>query len=274
MVSCLKRAVSELSQDEEYLQFDWPSVRRQDILRLLSQMKESGLSSSYVKSVVDVVRCVLRECRDEGLVDDVTYRRIAAVKVPSPSPTEKGRVLPPSDRARMNSAVAVRGGNAAVRDVAIMAILYGAGVRCAELAALDLADIDLSTGRIVVRHGKGDKRRYGYVGGNVRDAVSAWLEVRGIAVGPLFCPVRQNGVVIVGKPITPRSVAHILAKIEAESGVAHFTPHDFRRTRITDLLEAGVDVLTVQKIAGHASLQTTSLYDLRGERGIREDAEI
>ena len=65
------------------------------------------------------------------------------------------------------------------------------------------------------------------------------------------------------------SIAYILRRRQEQAGTAPFSPHDLRRTTITDLLEAGEDVLTVQRLAGHADVTTTARYDRRGESAKR-----
>jgi integrase len=95
-------------------------------------------------------------------------------------------------------------------------------------------------------------------------ALADWLAWRGDWPGPLFCPVYRSGHI---KPsrLTTQAIFHIVRKRAEATGVASLTPHDFRRSVIGDLLDRGADIVTVQKLAGHASPITTARYDRRPE---------
>ncbi len=153
------------------------------------------------------------------------------------------------------------------RDAALLAVLYGCGLRRGELAGLDVEDFDPDDCSIAV-HGKRNKQRTVYLSGGGCRYVAAWLEHRGNAPGPLFCPVDQTGEIRFSR-LRGESVAYIVKRLQQAAGVEHFSAHDVRRTTITDLLDAGVDVLTVQKLAGHADVTTTARYDRRGEKAKR-----
>ena len=90
----------------------------------------------------------------------------------------------------------------------------------------------------------------------------------GDAPCPLFCPVDQTGAVWMTR-LRGESIAYILKHLRQQAGVDHFSAHDIRRSTVTHLLDAGVDVPTVQKLAGHADIKTTARYDRRGERAKR-----
>jgi integrase len=127
-----------------------------------------------------------------------------------------------------------------------------------------MSDYLPETGALTVRHGKGDKARIVYLTGGAQGAMGAWLPVRRPDPGALFVPINKGGRVTVRR-MTDQAILAILRRRATKAGVHHFSPHDLRRTFISDLLDAGADIATVQKLAGHASVATTGRYDRRGE---------
>lgn len=148
------------------------------------------------------------------------------------------------------------------RDAALLGVAYAGGLRRAELAGLQLADYHAG---VLTVHGKRNKVRTVPMAAGVVAALADWLQLRGAAPGPLFLRVDKIGRIL-GEGLTPAGVRSIMAKRAAAAGVADFTPHDLRRTFAGDLLDAGADLATVQKLMGHASPTTTAGYDRRGER--------
>jgi integrase/recombinase XerD len=126
-----------------------------------------------------------------------------------------------------------------------------------------------SSGSMLVRKGKGGKSRMVYLPAGAVAAVDAWVKVRGDAPGALISPVIRGGHVNIRR-MTDQAVMVILTKRALNAGVAAIMPHDFRRTFVTNLLTADVDVLTVSKLAGHADPMTTQKYDLRPEVAKRQ----
>jgi integrase len=105
-----------------------------------------------------------------------------------------------------------------------------------------------------------------------RPLLERWLALRGPAAGPLFSRIRKGGTLVPGR-MDESSVLWILQQRARQSGVEHFSPHDLRRTYISNLLDAGADIATVQRLVGHANIATTQRYDRRGETAKRQAAE-
>lgn len=161
---------------------------------------------------------------------------------------------------------------AGARDGALFGLLYGAGLRCAEVVGLDLESLDLENADLVVI-GKGNKQRRAHLDAGALRAVRAWLAFRGDAPGPLLCPVAKGGKVELRR-MTTRAVALVCEKRLKAAGIADFSPHDLRRSFISDLLDRGADVAHVQQLAGHASPTTTSRYDRRPEAARKRTASL
>lgn len=154
---------------------------------------------------------------------------------------------------------------AGVRDAAIISLAAATGIRRGELAGLSLSDYERGDGDgVLTVRGKGDKARRVDVCNGGYAALADWLAIRGDDAGPLFYAIRKGGHVARGAGLSTEALAQMLAKRCAEAGIVRrMTWHDLRRTLAGDLLDNGADVVTVQRILGHASPVTTSRYDRR-----------
>jgi integrase len=155
----------------------------------------------------------------------------------------------------------------------MFAVLYGGGLRRAELCGLDLTDFDPEDCSLTVRAGKGRRDRMVYLPETVCEHVEAWIEVREAEPGPLFCPVRITGEVPITR-LRGESLWYILKRRQRQAGLEGITPHQFRRGCITAMLEAEVDLLTVQELVGHANAVTTARYDRRGDGARRRATQV
>jgi site-specific recombinase XerD len=217
------------------------------------------------------MRGVLKAAFKLGLIDSDRMTRACAVAPVRGSRVQKGRALSKGELTALFETCDPKtpGGS---RNAALLGLLYGGGLRRAEVVALDLGDFDTATGQLVV-NGKGNKQRVAYVTNGSRDALDAWLVHRGDEHGPLFMPVSKGGT-IMRRRMTDGAVAELVRRLAKESRIATFSPHDIRRTFIGDMLDAGADIATVQQLAGHASPTTTSRYDRRGDRAKKRAAEL
>jgi site-specific recombinase XerD len=212
------------------------------------------------------LRRVLRWAWRLGLMDVESYQRAADVQNVTGSTLARGRALDPGElRALFATIAAHPHPTIRARDAAMLSVLYGAGVRRAEAVAIDLADYDATSGALAIRHGKGRQQRLVYATNGSRAALDAWLGVRGDGPGALFVPVTRHGRLRPEGRLSPHAVFAWLTRLQARAGVRPCSPHDLRRTFISDLLDAGADLVMVQKLAGHQSPSTTSRYDHRAE---------
>jgi integrase/recombinase XerC len=157
----------------------------------------------------------------------------------------------------------------ALRDRAILEVLYSAGLRVSELAGLNDSDLDLASGVLRVR-GKGRRERISPVGSFATHALRQWLAERKVSPkekqGPL-APVFTNKF---GRRLTTRSIGRMLEKYLKETGLdRRTTPHTLRHSFATHLLDRGADIRSVQELLGHKSLITTQIYTHVTTAGLR-----
>lgn len=237
------------------------------------------LAHTTVNKVLSALRGVIREGRRLGLYSAEAAAQLADVDAVRGERVLSGRSIERGELRALFDACSEDASPRGARDAALLACLYGAGLRRAEVVALTLAQVDLAKGALRVR-GKGNKERLTYLSTAAEQALRAWLAVRetvGTApAGPLFLPVtRGRHPRLLPRRMSAQTVYDVLTRRAAEAKIGErLSPHDFRRTFIGDLLDAGADVSTVQRLAGHATVQTTVRYDRRGERAKRDAAHL
>lgn len=156
----------------------------------------------------------------------------------------------------------------ALRDRAMLHMLYAAGLRVSELVGLKLADVDRDKG-LVSAFGKGQKRRLVPLGEHALDALDAYLRVRGE-----HPKARQSYALFLsprGGPLTRQAVWKMLGAHARGVGVTKpSSPHKLRHSFATHLLEGGADLRSVQALLGHADISTTEIYTHLADEHVRE----
>lgn len=151
----------------------------------------------------------------------------------------------------------------ALRDLAILEVLYSSGIRVSELTGLDMKDVDLASGTLKVL-GKGSKERVAFLGEHAKSSLAAYFGERGGHDGPVFVGRGK-------KRITPRAVQRLVKACTVKSGIAKDpTPHALRHSFATHLLDAGADLRAIQELLGHAKLSTTQRYTKVGMQKMME----
>lgn len=229
------------------------------------------LSATSAARTVVAVRGFHKFAVRDGLA---TADPASAVKPPSPA-KRLPKALPLSDVEAILEAAGAAGTTLALRDRALLEVLYGTGARISEAVGLDVDDLDLVEGTVLLR-GKGSKERLVPVGSFAREAVDAYL-VRGrpelvsagssVGTGPagaLFLNAR-------GGRLSRQSAWAVLVRAAERAGVTRdVSPHTLRHSFATHLLDGGADVRVVQELLGHASVTTTQVYTLVTVDNLRE----
>ena len=231
-------------------------------------------SPATVNKMLSALRGVLKTAWRLGLMSAEEYTRavdLDPVGVARPEQAA-GRALAPGELIGLLGVCQRDITAAGARDAAILGLLYSCGLRRSEVVKMDVSDYDPATLALTVRASKRGKTRVVPIENGARAALQDWLHVRGDAPGPLFVRILKNGEARPGHRLTAQGVYDILSRRAEEAGVDSFTPHDLRRTFAGDLLDAGVDLATVQKMMGHSNPATTASYDRRGERAKRAAA--
>jgi integrase len=238
----------------------WPEITHEQLVMLRAYVAERYRPAT-ANRILTAVRSVLDVCVHRGELSYDRFRRVTAVKPVRGARVRAGRALDPHEIEaifRWCATAGVRG----THHAALVAVLYGAGLRRRELVGLDLADFDAAAATMRVM-GKGNKERMQPLPRDVVRALESWLRVRGPDPGPLFWSLqRWTHKPQRGERLKYSRIPTILGQIARAAGVPSFTPHDMRRTWIGELLEL-TDLATAQQLADHADPQTTAGYDRR-----------
>jgi site-specific recombinase XerD len=259
-------------RDMTFLACPWTELRYQHTAALRSQLAAKHAPATANKMLA-ALRGVLKQAYKLGQMDADDYNRAIELKAVKGDTLPAGRDLAQGEIMALVMACRQDTSAAGARDAAIIGTLYTSGLRRAEMVGLDRTDL-ADDGKLTIRSGKGRKDRIVYITNGALTALAAWLAVRGESSGPLFVPVNKGGKVTSGQRMTTQAIYNILMKRAAEAGVKDFSPHDFRRTFASELLDLGADIVTVSKLMGHADVKTTARYDRRPETAKRKAAGL
>lgn len=228
----------------------WSDLQLQHVRQLVARLHHDGQSSASLARLLSAVRGLYRYLIREGLSQHDPAAGLA--------PPKGERRLPKTldtDRALQLLDGGVDDTFIARRDQAMLELFYSSGLRLSELIQLDRVHLDLSGGLVQVL-GKGNKTRILPVGRKAREALQAWLKVRGLGApsdDALFIS-RQ------GRRISPRAVQQRL-KLAGERELGqHLHPHMLRHSFASHVLESSQDLRAVQEMLGHADISTTQIY--------------
>jgi integrase/recombinase XerC len=235
---------------------DWNSIDHLVIRGFLSHLYEKGLGKTSVARALAAVRSLYRWLAQEGVVEQNPAKLVATPRLPKklprvPTIEEMNAVLdgPMPEVAAFPE-----------RDRLLLELLYGCGIRNSELTGINLDDIRVSAGAILIR-GKGKKERYVPFGGSAASALAVYLPAR----KKLLEELHRNTPALLtnqrGGRLTTRSVRRIVKRVAVAKGLSpDVHPHTLRHAFGTHLLEEGADLRAIQEMLGHERLATTQRY--------------
>jgi integrase/recombinase XerD len=227
---------------------------REDIERYLAELRAAGRAGSTLARRLAALRSFYRH---EQLVGERPDN--PAAEVPAPRRVRRlPRTLSPAEAERLMEAAAGTTPRA-LRDAALVELLYGAGLRVSEAVGLERGSVDLDE-RLVRCIGKGSKERIVPIGRQATDALRRY-----VSRGRPYLDKRRSQALFLnakGGPLTRAGVFLILRRLAERAGLEpeRVHPHLLRHSFATHLLEGGADLRSVQEMLGHADLATTELY--------------
>ncbi len=227
-------------------------------LQHLARTHNPGGVHAFYRSAKALLRWYEQEEGPEGWVNPID--KVHAPKVPQ-------QLLDPVDPDLIRQMVQQCVGRSLTdrRDRAVLMFLLDSGCRASELTALNVEDLDLASGAVTVRHGKGGKARVVFAGKKARRALGTYLRARGAVEGdePLFASAP-------GTRLRYEALRDIVRRRAAQAGVPAPTLHSFRRGFALESLRQGMDAFSVQRLLGHSDLTMTRRYIAQNTDDIRQ----
>ena len=246
----------------------WHQLQPGHVIALVAALREDGYAPNTSSLYVNAIRGVTNEAWRQSLISHEHLLKMRSVKPMAGTRLSKGKNIRRTLIRELMDVCAADPRPQGRRDAAIIAILYGSGMRKSESVNLDLAQIDFAERSLQVT-GKGNKQLIKYAPTWAFTALNDWLELRRSCLPEgqsddafLFNRIRR-GSHITRDRITKHAI-YFIAKQRGRQIGMDIMPHDFRRSFITRVIEEH-DLSIAQKLAHHTNISTTASYDMRGE---------
>lgn len=273
MKAALARAADDLGWEDHSDRLElmpWHTLTSDDLASLKSTW-EDQIVESTISLYMHALRGMARACLTHRLMSSDQYVLLRTVRVPrAKNEVGRGRAIVDKYRLALMKNCMDDERIQGVRDAALIALLFGSGIRRAEAASLADEKIDTEEGEIQVV-AKGKKRVVRYLAAWAIPYVCAWRDVRqanNFHKGDFFNRIYKGGR-LCEKGLTGRGIYKILEQRSIKANLPFLVkPHDARRTLATQMIEEHGE-LVAQKVLGHSSLSTTKIYDKRADNVIK-----
>jgi len=255
-------------EDVDIEDIPWHGLQPENVVALVAALREDGYAPNTSSLYVNAVRGVMNEAWRMSLISQDHLLKMRSVKAIAGTRLSQGRNLKRTLIHELMEVCAADPRPQGLRDAAVIALLYGTGMRKSESVDLDLNQVDFSERSLTVT-GKGNKQLIKYAPTWAFAKLNAWLELRRSQLKEgesddafLFNRIRR-GNHITRERITKHAIYYIARQRGTQVGVK-IMPHDFRRSFITRVIEEH-DLSIAQKLAHHSNIQTTANYDVRDD---------
>lgn len=255
------------NEDVENLPFH--QLNYAQIEALKRQRLDDNKSPRTVNLMLFALKSIVKTGFLMGQVTDRQWRQVQAIKRLTVNPSNRGKALVPASVNKLISHTEQDKRLIGIRDSCMLALFVSTGLRRFELSHLMIEDIQLTNHLVIVKSGKGKKPRQQPMPPWAVLYIKRWLAIKPNTTGYLFNPVWVN-FIKTDKRLSCAAIYQVVkARTLAATGI-DISPHDLRRTYITELLNQKVDLSTASKLAGHANITTTQIYDKRNESVMRD----
>jgi integrase len=275
--------------DDAIDRMPWHLLRAEHLQALLNALRDAVVDGprtrscespgprTYSPATINLIRDLLRgvagQAFDQRQLSAEEFERIKRIPRVRGSRLLAGRHLEGGELSALLGACD-DGTILGVRDAAILALLYGAGLRRESVARLTVDNLDLEHAEVRFI-GKGNKEHAVPLPFGTVQAITDWLDLRGDEPGPLFRQFTPGGKLIPGKGVSSQLIYRVVISRSGKGNIVRrCTPHDMRRTYITGILDKTGDLALAQELAGHSDPKTTKRYDRRGERAKRAAVDM
>ena len=220
------------------------NIHAKHVRQFLSELANRGLSDSYLHGNARAIKTFCKFLYHEGFIKE---------EIKFQMPPIRKKLLPVLNAEKLN---VVLSACESIRDRAIIMFMVDTGLRRAEVCSLNWEDVNLNTGVVILKKGKWSKPRSVMIGLQTRKIISEYKrKIKAPDNSPLF----QNSNGKSGKRLSPTGLRSLMVRLTNKTGI-HFTCHALRRTCATLSVKAGMNLIHLQSILGHASLEMTLHY--------------
>ncbi len=268
------RGVARMVGAKSIDEVPWHFLKHEYVVALKTKALELGKSPATVNLMLSGIRGAVRTAWNMGLMNAEDLARIEAVKGVKAYTEPKGRRVTSGELQAIMKGIETDTPSGK-RDAGIIALAYCGGLRRQEIASLQVESVnDLGEElEITIKAGKGRKDRVLFLNNGGADAVKDYISVRGASSGFLFWASLKGGKLTPDSKMTDQAIYARIKRCARVAGLKPLSPHDMRRSFVSDMLDNGVDISTVAAMAGHSSVSTTQRYDRRGDEAKKKAAK-